>query len=109
LTVVDISVAAAGTWAVALPCKNTRVLLLAAVTPPPKLVRPNRLVLPLAKGEGTTGLRIVAPPSYGLAPVVHNASGQNAAASPTPRFARWRRNRCLGQSRTPGLPGLSSK
>src|SRR3546814_9963337 len=39
LTVVDVVERAAGTLAGALPCRGTRVLLLLAETPPPKLER----------------------------------------------------------------------
>src|SRR5690606_34669422 len=67
LTVLDVLARAAGPLAGTLPCRSTRVLLLLADTPPPKLERPNRLVLPVAKGEGTTGLRITVPPSRELA------------------------------------------
>src|SRR5690606_1609581 len=62
LTLVDVVLRTDDAVAGTLPCKMTRVLLLLAETPPPKLERPKRLVLPVEKGEGATGLRITAPP-----------------------------------------------
>src|SRR3546814_9672924 len=81
LTVVDVVERAAGTLAGALPCRRTRVLLLLAETPPPKLERTKRLVLPVAKGEGTTGLRIAAPPSHGFVSIARSASDQKEVVS----------------------------
>src|SRR3546814_16097601 len=108
LTVVDVVERAAGTLAGALPCRRTRVLLLLAETPPPKLERPNRLVLPVAKGEGTTGLRIAAPPSHGFVSIARSASDQNAVVSSTQPAARLRRKRDRRPSQTHRRTGRSS-
>ncbi len=63
----------AATTGVARPCVKMRALLLAVDTPPPRLERPKRLVVPLAKGKGTTGLRISAPPSSVQATIARSA------------------------------------
>src|SRR3546814_5859829 len=64
LTVVDVVERAAGTLAGALPCRRTRVLLLLAETPPPKLERPNRLMLAVRSEEHTYELQSLMRLSY---------------------------------------------